>query len=246
MYSISLLTSIVLYHHLCAQDHVHQPISTERSKYCYTGWPVWHAKTPWWQFRIIGKLFTNCHRPRQSVWQRSQSISSATWVWLPAFTAAISRHSAVLSALSIQHDTVRNQPPVQAMEIEVMGHSGNDMTSTKGVMVGLKCSPLQRFQDKCRQHEVHRVCLQDCWKIIQSIGQHRWALIVHLNHLPAHQGDPWLAYQWKDSSRLQNCGEQMSQELHSCLHCQRCRTISMMQMMIATICRTWVVQNTNC
>jgi len=34
-----------------------------------------------------------------------RSISSATLVWLPSFTAAISRCSAVLSPFSIQHDT---------------------------------------------------------------------------------------------------------------------------------------------
>jgi len=38
--------------------------------------------------------------------------------------------------------TVHNQPPGQAKDIQVMGHSGKDMTSTKVVMVGFKCFPL--------------------------------------------------------------------------------------------------------
>jgi len=45
-----------------------------------------------------------CHLQRHSIWETHQSISSAPRVRLPSFTAAISRHSAVLSPVSIQHD----------------------------------------------------------------------------------------------------------------------------------------------
>jgi hypothetical protein len=71
-----------------------------------------------------------------------------------------------------------------------MGHSGKDMTFTKMVMVGLKYSPLLRFQDKCRHLQVPAECLQNRRKTIQSIGQHLPPLILHLNILPVHLGDP--------------------------------------------------------
>ena len=39
------------------------------------------------------------------MWESHQSISSTTGVWLPSFTAAISRHSSVLIPFSNQHDS---------------------------------------------------------------------------------------------------------------------------------------------
>jgi len=70
-----------------------------------------------------------------------------------------------------------------------MGHRGKDMTCTKVVMGGLKCSPLRSSQDKGRHLQVHRECLQDRRKIIQSISQHLPARLRNLNLIPAHLGD---------------------------------------------------------
>ena len=70
-----------------------------------------------------------------------------------------------------------------------MGHRGKDMTHTKVVMAGLKCSPLRSSQDKGRYFQVQRECLQDRRKIIQSISQHLPARLLHLNIIPAHLGD---------------------------------------------------------
>ena len=142
--------------------------------------------------------------------------------------------------------TVRNQPPVQAKDFQVMGHSGNNMTSTKVVMAGLKCSPLCRFQDKGPHLQVHWECLQDCRTTIQSIGQHLPSLILHLNLLPVHPGDHRLASQWKHSSCLQNRRTQMSQGLLTSLHCRWFPMTIMMQKMRAIIRWTWAVQKANC
>ena len=62
-----------------------------------------------------------------------------------------------ISTLHSRWHTVRNQPPAQAKNIQVMGHSCKDMTSTKVIMVGLKCTPLPRFQDKGHHLQVHRI-----------------------------------------------------------------------------------------
>jgi hypothetical protein len=114
-------------------------------------------------------------------------------------TSLYSYHFHVLcSFISTLHSTlnpVSNQPPEQGKHIQVMGHSGKDMTFTKVVMVGSKCCPLHRFHDKGRHRQVHRECLQDRQKIIQSISQYLPVLILQLNHLPVQLGDLWLASQ---------------------------------------------------
>jgi len=46
---------------------------------------------------------------------------------------------------STWHTTVRNQPPAYADNFKGMGQSGKDITSTKVVMVSLKCSPLRQL-----------------------------------------------------------------------------------------------------
>jgi len=104
-YSISLLAYYSSLPPSLFTDHVDERISTEDSAYGSSGWHIWYATMAWRQLRIIGKWFTNCHCQRQSIWETSPVISSAAWVWLPAFTAAISRCYAVSSVLSIQHDT---------------------------------------------------------------------------------------------------------------------------------------------
>jgi len=149
------------------------------------------------------------------------------------------------SVINILHSTwhpVRNQPPAQAKDILVMGHSGKDMTSTKGDMTGLKCSPLRRFQDNGRHHQVHRECLQDCLKTIHSIGQHPPALIFHMNLLPAHLEDRQLASPRNNCSRQRTCRKLMPQGMRPCLHWQRLHMTIMVQLMRATFHRTWAVQ----
>jgi len=149
------------------------------------------------------------------------------------------------SCISTFHSTwqiVRNQPPAQVKDIQVVGHIGKDMTSTKVVMVGLKCSTLHRFENKGHYRPVQWKCLQNRRKTIQSIGQDLPALIVHLNLFPAHLGDPRFASQQQDSSHQRNCRKQISQGLQTCLHCSRCLMRITMQLMRVTIRRTWVVQ----
>jgi len=55
--------------------------------------------------------------------------------------------SFITSLHSTSH-TVRNLPAAQAKDMQVMGHHGKDMTCTKVVIVGLKCSPHRSSQDK--------------------------------------------------------------------------------------------------
>jgi len=126
-----------------------------------------------------------------------------------------------------------------------MGHRRTDMTCTKVVMAGHKCSPLCSSQDKGRHLQVHRECLQDHQEIIHSISQHLPAQLLLLNLRLAHLGDILEASRRKDSSRQRNRGKQMSQGLWTCPHCRRCPTTNMMQLMRATICRTRAVQKAN-
>jgi len=104
IYSVSHLASVVVYHYVCFTEDIDRRISTEDSEYGYTWLPIWLPTTRWRQFRITGKQFTTCHSQRQSMWETHQWISSAMWVWLPSFTAAISRRSTDLSPVSIQPD----------------------------------------------------------------------------------------------------------------------------------------------
>jgi hypothetical protein len=90
--------------------------------------------------------------------------------------------SCITSLHSTCH-TVCNLPAAQAKNIQDMGHRGKDMTCTKVSMAGLKCSPLRSSQDKGRHLQAHSECLQNSRGIIQLIGQHLPARIVHLNLL---------------------------------------------------------------
>jgi len=103
--------------HKCGNEHAESPDNSSR-----------HA-TP-----------KNCQ-----IWAIHLSISSTTWVWLPFFTSAISRHSAVILQLSIQHETVCHLPTPQAKIFQVMCHHGKEMTCTKVDMAGLECSPPAQF-----------------------------------------------------------------------------------------------------
>jgi len=104
--------------------------------------------------------------------------------------------------------------------------------------------PLQ-FQDNSRHLQVHQECLQDCRDIIQSIGQHLPAGLLHLNLLPVHLADTPFRSQRRDSSCQQNRGKQMWQVGQTCPHCWRYSTMNMMQLMRVRIHRTWAVQKAN-
>jgi len=154
--------------------------------------------------------------------------------------------SICISTLYSTWRKVPSQPPAQAKDIQVNGHGGKDMTSTKVVVVlGRKGSPLRRFEDQGRNHQVHRECQQDRQKFIQPIGQHLAALILHLNLLLAQLRDPWVASKRNYTGHQRNCGKQMLQGLQSCLRCHRWPTTIMLQMMRRTIRRTWSVQPAN-
>jgi len=69
----------------------------------------------------------------------------------------------LLSFTSILHSTwhiVPKQAPVPCKDFQVMGHIGKDITSTKMVMAGLKCSPLPSCQDNGCHLKVHQKCPQ--------------------------------------------------------------------------------------
>jgi len=119
-----------------------------------------------------------------------------------------SSHFKVLqSVISILHSTwcpVHNQPHPQSKDFQVMGHCGDVMMSTMVGMWGLKCSPLHRFRNKGCHLQVHRECLKNHQKAIQSISQNHPVHILHLNLLSAHLQHPQLASQWSHSSSLRN------------------------------------------
>jgi len=150
--------------------------------------------------------------------------------------------------IAILHSTwhlVHNQPPVQAKAFQVLGHSGKDMTSTKVVVVGLKCSPHHSVQDKHHHLQMHQTRLQHHWETIHSICQHLPALQLHLDQLLAHLGDPPLATQWDNSSCQHNHGKLMLQGFWTYLHLRSSHTKNMLQVTRQTIRRTWVVQRAN-
>jgi len=182
------------------------------------------------------------------IWETNKSISSIRHMDM-VICLQSSHFQAFCCLITILHSTWhtgRNQPPVHAKNIQVMGHSGKNMTSTKVGMVGLKWSPLGGFHDKGCHLQVCQESFQDCQKTIQSIGQHLQALILHLDILPAHLEYPQLGSKWTSSSRLQNHSIQMSEALRPCPHCWRFSATNMMQMLRAMIHRTWVVQKAHC
>jgi len=150
-----------------------------------------------------------------------------------------------ISTLPSTWHTVGNQPPAQAWSVQVMGHSGKDMISTKVVLLRIKWSPLHRLHNKHCDLQVHREFLQDHRKTIQSISQHLRALILHLNLLSVHQGDPWLPSAQQDSSYLRKYTYQIRPGLQTYLDCRWCRMIMMMLIIRAMIRHTWAVQYTN-
>jgi len=142
-------------------------------------------------------------------------------------------------------NTVHNQPPVQAKDVQVMGHSGKDRTSTIVVMVGFKCSPLHSFPNNgCHLH-VHWKYLQDHQETIQLFDQHRPAQLLHLNIYTAHMGDPASALQCKDSRCLQNRGTEVLQGVQTCIHFWSFPNAKVTQVMMVMIHWTWAVPKAN-
>jgi len=97
------------------------------------------------------------------------------------------------------HKTVQNQTPAQTKDILVMGYSGNDITSTKVVMVSLKCSHLSIFQGNGHHLQVYWECLEDRQETIQSKDKHHGAQLCHPDLLLVNLGVPPSASQYKDS-----------------------------------------------
>jgi len=142
-----------------------------------------------------------------------------------------SRHLQALCSLittlySTWH-TVCSHEPVQVNYTLVMRHHGKDMTSTKAVMAGLKCSPLCSIQDECHHLQVHWECLKDHQETIQSFSEHLPALLLHQDML-AHLGDPPIASQQRDCSHQCTHRKQMIQVIKPSPCCGR---IPMMNMM---------------
>jgi len=131
------------------------------------------------------------------------------------------------------------------MDFQVIGQCGKVITSTKVVIVSLKCSAHSSSQDKGRHLQTHQECLYDCWKTIQSIKQQLQAQLLHFHLLPPDLGEPPFASQWKDYIHQWNGGDQMSHELQSCSDCQICFLDTTMQMMRTMIHWTWAVQRAN-
>jgi hypothetical protein len=77
-------------------------------------------------------------------------------------------------------DTVHNQPPVYANNIQVMGHSVKDRIYTKVVIVSLKWFPSTMSLVEVGHPEVHWECLDDHRETIQFISKHFSALLIHL------------------------------------------------------------------
>jgi len=146
---------------------------------------------------------------------------------------------------STWHTTVHNQPPVHDKNFHVVCHCGKDMTSTKVVMVGLKCSTLSCSQDNGCHLQVHWECLQNCWETIQSMEQHLPAQLIQLDLHPLNLGDPLLVSERKVSSWQRNCRNVMLQGFWTCPHCQRFPTKIMTQIMTAMIVWTWAVPRGN-
>jgi len=76
------------------------------------------------------------------------------------------------------------------MDFQLMGHCGKVKTSTKVVIVSLKCSAHSSFQDKGHHVQKYQECLYDCWNTIQSIKQQLPAQLLHLHLLPVDLEEP--------------------------------------------------------
>lgn len=146
---------------------------------------------------------------------------------------------------STWHSAVCKQQLTQAEDFQVVGHCGRVMTSTKGVMASLKCSPFCSSQEMGRHPQVQWVCHQDLEVTLWSISQHLSAQFLHLDMLMVSLEDFPLAFQCQGSSCQWKCREQISQGLCTGSDCCRYGTTNMMQILRVTICQTWAVQRPN-
>jgi hypothetical protein len=103
-------------------------------------------------------------------------------------------HCFITSLHSTLH-TVHNQPAAEVKDTPVMGYSGKNVTSTKAIMVGLECYPFQSVQVMGHHLQVIREFLLDLQKTTSTMGQSLAALILTLDLVPKHPGDPRITSQ---------------------------------------------------
>ena len=121
-----------------------------------------------------------------------------------------------------------------------MGHRGKDTNFPTEDMVDPKCSFLSNLEDMGRHLQAHLECLQHRLETIQSFGRPLPPQQLQDN-FPVHRVDPPFGSQRNDFSLLQNRGGQMLPGLPICPHCQIFPMTDTMEIMGATICRTWAV-----
>jgi len=131
-----------------------------------------------------------------------------------------------------------NHTLVQPKDIWVMGDRSKHMISPKEVMVDLKCSPLSNSHDMGHHLQAQLECIQHRLETIQSSSR-PLLLPLRQDNFPAALVDLPLASQQNNFSRLQNPRGQMLPGVLICLHWQRYPMKNTMQIMRATICRTW-------
>jgi len=150
----------------------------------------------------------------------------------------------VYSFISCLHSTghlMNNQPPVQPKDMELMGHSGQGMSSAKVVMAWQVCSPLSSCQYRGCLQQVYWEHLQDCRYTIQLIGQQDSASLLYLDILSAPLKHPPFISLQKDSSHEWNLWKEVMLGLWIYTHCWMISTTIRMQIMIMTIHQFWAV-----
>jgi len=147
-----------------------------------------------------------------------------------------SQHFQVLpSSTTLPHWTrrqARDQTQVQPKDVWLMGHCGKDTTFPKEVMIDLECSPPphSHSQDRGGDLQAHLECLQHHLETFQSFCRHLPPLL-QMGKFLAHLGDPQLASQQNDFSRLWNSAGPMLPGLLICHNCQRFSMTNSMQTM---------------
>jgi len=218
-------------------------------------------QTQWiWLFQVADLPRNNATKTIQKHLKLVLELPLAKTIYWENTPISVIRHMGIITCLESSHfevlhryistvhstrHPVRNQPPVHAKNMKVMGHGGKDITFTEVVMVGMKCSPLCRSQNKSRHLLVLWECLQDHWKSMQSIGEHLPGQILSLNLIALHLEEPWVACKWKYSSGLENLRKLKSKGLQSLPHCSRSHPTILMQQMRGTICQTCTVPKAN-
>jgi len=145
------------------------------------------------------------------------------------------------SSTTMPHSTsheAHNHALVQPKNIQVMGHGGKHMISSKEVMVDLKCSPLSNSQHMVHHLQAHLECLQHHLDTIQSFGRPLRPLL-HKDNFPAHLEDHPFTSQWNDFSCMRNHRRWMLPGLRICPYHRRYSKTNMMQIIRAMVCQTW-------